>query len=230
MLLKNIFSNRIIILVEKGNVLSVLSYFAGIKKELDKKISFYNQSSSTLPTKKPSSVDYGICFDNGAVKLIRDGKDFDDSERNFLFANYKEVSIWVEIVYSGIEATLRFQYYRNEDKELLYYGPYIFSNKCSNPAKCNNLQRYSRLFKWFCTNKPALIRYSDFHYDKTQKNLIPRFNMVKLVIGNQKALFHTHCWLFAEYMDWMMSSIKGLGGQYTSDDVANWMYFGWTLI
>ena len=210
--------------------MSILSFFSDIKKELNKKISFYNQSSSTLQAKKTSLVEFGICFDNGAVNIIKNGTNFDDAERDFLFSNYNEVSIWIEIICPGIEASLRFQYYRNGDIESLYYGPYIASNKCSKPAKCNNLQRYSHLFEWFCTNKPALIRYSTSYYDKTQKNLIPRFNMVKLDIGNQKVLFHTHCWLFAEYMDWMMSSIKGLGGHYTSDDVANWMYFGWTLI
>ncbi len=210
--------------------MGILAYFYDIYKELDKKILFYNQSSSICQRKKLSSVEFGIWFDTGAVKLIKNGIDLDDAEQCFLFGNYNEVSIWVEIKCSGLEACLRFQYYKNGAQESLYYGPYIANNKCSHPSKCNNLQHYGTLFNWFCTNKPALIRYSDYHYDQNNKNLLPQTNMVRLVVGNQTELFHTHCWLFAEYMDWMISSVLGMSGQFSPDDVANWMYDGWSLI
>ena len=212
-----------------GGLLSILSYFYDIKKELEKKIYFYNQSSSICQNKKPSSVEFGVCFNNGTVKLINTGKDLNDTEQAYLAGNYSEVSVWVDIIYDKNKPCLRFQYYKNGNGESLYYGPYIESNKSNNPVKYNNLAQYGRLFNWFCTNKPALILYSAFHYGNNKK-LVPKYNTIKINVGNQSVLFHTKCWLFAEHMGWMMSSVKGQGGQFAPDDVANWMYFGWTLI
>ena len=213
-----------------GLLMSFLSFFLDTKTELDKKIKFYNWSSANSQMKKPSSVEFGICFDNGSVSWITSRTAFDDSERDFLYSNYKEVSTWVEIICPAVEASLRFQYYKNGSEESLYYGPYIALNKSYYPVKCCNLQQYDLLLSWFCYNKPALIRYSAFHYNQNNKSMLPQSNIVRLAEGDQKVLFHTKCWLFAENMDWMMGSVKGISGQFTPDDVANWMLYGWTLI
>lgn len=205
---------------------SIYNNFQDIKSILDYRLLFPAWNTNATNPWKCSDIGVYICQKNqnngdpipvpvSGLKAVLLGTTYNAQPIDRLVINL-EIS-------KGTDPSLKFEY----SNKITAIGNEValLGLSTNSPSNFSTEEKPKKLFEFYCTNKPAKIIYSETNW-KDGHSLSQAFNnnVAFVVQGNDKDHnFNTQKWLFAEYLDWILPSLKGICLRFSPDNVANWI-------
>lgn len=209
-------------------------FFLNLQDIMDKKLQFPAWNANG-PKWRSDSVKVYIeyCDSNGVISSPIELQDQDEINTALQCNEYNKLPLYRLVITLKVPAntdpSLKLEYSKKfgiNANEVLLLG--LNTQKSGDFTNDKNLMT---LFKSYCTYKPAKVLYSQPNWKIENWESKITNNVAWISRGNDEYHnFNTKEWIFAEYLDWMLDSIKGNCPRFYPDDVANWMLYQLSII